>query len=484
MKLLRPTPKAGLGAMAILSLTASTAAHSWIEAAYKIDVATRKFFGAPGYPRGGSFRRLSAEEGVTDNDYIHRLPVNGFYTGDENINKDPVSPNRPDETLEAAPGDYIAILHLENGHVTTKGEGRPLNSGTVYLYGTSQATNEDKLFDIHLVWNKDGTGGDGRGKLLGTRNYDDGNCYEGNPASQVAVERSARLQEAQAQDSLACQSDIQLPEDLEPGSTYTVYWYWDWPTLNTAEIDMEATKEGIFPWMGTFMRGEKDPHGFEPSVLATNESYASTIDIKIVDKSEKPNGAKLLAEDDGLAGKPDVYKEAIEKQLKDGGFAVKVGPSQGDGEGEAEQPPSKQPSSSNSTMPAPSTSSPAESRPTNVPQDGAEDGPVTVTVTKTVEKEPAPTTMPADTTPCPQGSTKTVIEVETKYTTVYPDEASSATEEAGSAVSTTSMPPAPTKSTLPDDISSAFLDLKSTPTTMATSTRKTSTLPDDISSLG
>lgn len=453
-----PRSRAGLAGLAILSLTTSAAAHSWIESAYKIDAATRKFFGAPGYPRGGNFRRLSAEDGVTDGEYINRIPENGVYTGNENINKRPITQNFPNETLEAAPGDYIAILHLENGHVTTKAEGRPLNSGTIFLYGTSEPKDEDRLFDIHLIWNKDGTGGDGRGKLLGTRNYDDSQCYEGNPASQVAVERSAKNKALPA-DTLACQSDIQLPKDLKPGSTYTIYWYWDWPTLNTDEIDMEGTKKGLFPWMGTFMRGEKDPHGFTEAALATNESYSSTIDIKIVDK-DGSSGAKALPEDE-FAGKPDVYKMAINSQLKDGGFQVEVDEPNQDGGG------SQAPASSTaaggdrqnhmSSTAAPSATAPTAPIPAGTTQ-VAEDGPITVTVTRTVDP-PAPTsTQPASpTTPCGPGSTKTVMEIQTQYTTVYPEE-TSATEEAGN--------PMPIAST--------------EPTTMVTSTvtHPTSTLPD------
>jgi hypothetical protein len=84
--------------------------------------------------------------------------------------------------LEAAPGDYIAIMHLENGHTTLPHNqpNKPRNRGTIYFYGTTQPKEQEKLFDVHLLWNKQGTGGDKRGKLLATRNYDDGQCYQPN----------------------------------------------------------------------------------------------------------------------------------------------------------------------------------------------------------------------------------------------------------------------------------------------------------------
>lgn len=440
-----PSSRAGLGALAVLCLSTSASAHSWIEKAYRIDAATRKFIGAPGYPRGGNYRRLAAEGASNDEKQTYRLPSDGIYTGDEILNSGPIAPNRPDETLEAFPGDYIALLHTENGHVTEKQEGRPLNGGTVYLYGTSEPKDEEKLFDVHLVWNKDGTGGDGRGRLLGTRNYDDSQCYEGNAAKQFAVERSAAVH-GLASESLPCQSDIQLPEDLKPGTNYTVYWYWEYPNLNTAEIDMEGTKEGLFPWMGTFVKGEKDPHGFTEAALQTNESYASTIDIKIVDKSTF-SVAKAVPEVD-LTSKPQVYGMAIDQQLKDGGFAVNIDPSQGGGD--SNQPPASSPMAS-STAPTP----------TDAPQ-GDGDGLVTVTVTATKTVEPQePSSPPSPTTPCKSTSTQTVVEMETSYLTVYPEE--TATEEAGNQV------PAPT----------------STPTTMVTLTTAlaaTSTLPKGLTS--
>ena len=441
-----PSSRAGLGALTVLSLTASAAAHSWIEKAYRIDQATRKFIGAPGYPRGGDYRRLSAEGTVNDGTNTYRLPVDGAYTGDEKINRLDFALNREDEIFKAAPGDYIAILHTENGHVTEKLEGRPLNGGNIYLYGTSDTKDDDKLFDIHLKWNKDGTGGDRRGRLLGTSNYDDGQCYEGNASGEFAMERS-KAAHGTPEEALICQSDIQLPQDLKPGSVYTIYWYWDWPTLNTNEIPMEGTKEGRFPWMGTFMRGEKDPHGFTQAALHTNESYASTLDIQIVEKSTF-SAAKALS-DETIANLPDTYKMAIKQQLDDGGFAIKV---DGGDDGAIQ-------SSAVASAPMDSPTAPA---PTSTPQAGGE-AVVTVTVTETVHP-PSPTPSSKTT------STKTVVEMETLYKIVYATE--TADEEAGNqmptstgAPTTTDMPSPthPAASSLPKDITSYFVEPTSTP---------------------
>lgn len=419
--------RAGLRAFILAFIFTSVAAHSWIEVAYKIDAASRKFFGAPGYPRGGSFRRLSAENGLTDQEYIHRIPEDGKYTGQENINKRPIEANRPDETLEAAPGDYIAIMHLENGHVSYKQDGRPLNSGTIYIYGTDKPKDEDKLFDIHLVWNEDGTGGDGRGRLLATRNYDDGQCYEGNANSEVAMARS-KANNATPQDTLACQSNIQLPEDLKPGSTYTIYWYWDWPILNQGSIDMEGTKKGLFPWMGTFMEGHKDPRGFTEAALMTNESYSSTLDVKIVEKSAySSQPAQNVA-----TGNSPVYNMAIKEQMENQ-FDVQVptiegggdNSNNGSGEGAPPAPPSTDaaPSATGGTVeaPAPATVTVTETITAPSETQAALPGVMTVTETVTAPGEPqdaSPTAPSFKST-----STETVVQVETQFATVYPGDA-------------------------------------------------------------
>lgn len=397
-----------------------THAHSWIESAYKYNPSTLSFFGSPGYPRGGNFRRLSAETGLTDTEYVYRIPANGAYTGQETINERPIEANRPDETLEAAPGDHIAIMHLENGHVSYPQPGRPLNQGNVYIYGTSQPRDHDRLADIHLVWNAEGTGGDGRGRLLATRNYDDGQCYEGNAGSKVATTRSAALPGSDAATSMPCQSNIQLPDDLEPGSNYTVYWYWDWPLLNTDAIDMDGTKKGQYPWMGTFVQGEKDPRGFTASQIAANESYASTLDIKIVDAKAYASQS-LPADETALDA---VYRKALKGQ-EDTPFIVQVPTiAQAGGSGQSTPAPS-------SSAAASSTAPQASPMTTPTPDGAVAAETVTVTATVTATPAAAEAAAAATTQPCPHEqatttstsmSIETVTEVETQYATVYVDE--------------------------------------------------------------
>lgn len=456
--------------LALYTAPVPVSGHSWIERALKIDPISRKFFGAEGFPRGYVPR---TDPAFNDEAVIHRLPYTGtaFYTGDETIAKWPINPDPSFDLLEAAPGDFVAILHFENGH-TTKPEtnpDKPLNRGTIYLYGTDQPRDDEKLFDVHLAWNRDGTGGDKRGRLLATRNYDDGQCYEAR-GDGLALERATTLG-VDPMTGLACQSDLQLPDDLVPGTTYTIYWYWDWPNLNRDEIDMEATENGVFPWAGTFMRGEEDPNGFTMSAIATNESYASTLDIRVVDKETEAKAVPISGSSagglDGGGDAPTVFNMAIKEQLTDN-FGVPV-----DGNPPAGDQPSAPPVESPPSIPTSNTPE-VPVAPTNTVPVG--DGQATVTVTVTQPPTTIATTIyitqlpdspissgdgddgsspSTDKPPCSTDPVQVITEVETRYTTVYPEgqPTSSGTTPPPAAAPTSEsapvLPPPPPPSSLP-----------------------------------
>ncbi|KAG5977705.1 hypothetical protein E4U55_006598 [Claviceps digitariae] len=316
-----------------LALASSVSAHSWIEYALRI-APNGTMVGERGFPRGYMARD---QPGFSDKVPQHILPPDGqaAYTGQEILNKFPLEANPKNPLLQAAPGDHVAIIHLENGHVSLPQNQpkKPLNRGTIFFYGTSQPKEQEKLFDVHLRWNKDGTGGDKRGIFLGTRNYDDGQCFQPNTAA-ITNERASKFSSdgAKTSQELPCQSDIKLPENLKPGSVYTVYWYWDWPDLNADKINMQKTKDGSYPWAGSFMRGDAIPNGWTMNMISKNESYASVIDIKIVD-AQQPQGfsAKTDAKQKYVA-QQNIYSKAIEAQMNSN-FQVAVGNTGGDGAG-------------------------------------------------------------------------------------------------------------------------------------------------------
>ncbi|KIM97915.1 hypothetical protein OIDMADRAFT_105383 [Oidiodendron maius Zn] len=212
-----------------------TEAHSWVEKLLLI-ASNGTFVGTPGYPRGFVPRTSPAfSDFVSEN----QIPPDGRPTGTEILPADLMcrasqsigNQTTGNPALVAAPGDNIALIYEENGHVTLldRSPTKPVGSGTVFVYGTKQPSNDDTYLGIHRVWNEAGTGGDKRGKLLATRPFDDGQCYQNN-TSPLAESRRATL--GTLGNDLPCQNNVQLPEDAGTSGSYTLYWVWEWPTLD------------------------------------------------------------------------------------------------------------------------------------------------------------------------------------------------------------------------------------------------------------
>jgi hypothetical protein len=178
--------------------------------------------------------------------------------------------------LSAAPGDFVAIKYRENGHVSRPDKtnpNKPVNRGTVYLYGTTENDLSNvALMDVHLKWTADGKGGNGKGKLLATRNYDDGQCHEIIPADgDFEGITGYRMEFVSKADSLLCQSDLKIPEDAPVGKVYTVIWVWDWPEMKEQGIAVSPAEYGA------------------ESVLVP-EIYTGVVDYKIVDPCDDSLG--------------------------------------------------------------------------------------------------------------------------------------------------------------------------------------------------
>jgi len=237
----------------LTTLLATTAnAHSWIEQLMVINPNNGSFVDSPGYPRG-YIPRTSPD--FSDDAMTYRLPSNGVNLTktdkmcmDTQRSPDDQKPDLP--RLQAQQGSAIALRYQENGHVTQpeNQEGKPPNRGTVYVYGTTDPSDDDRIIDIHKVWNEEGTGGDKRGKLLATRPYDDGRCYQIN-GGDISKERQAKFKHTADQlmgTNLWCQTDIKLPEDAEGGKKYTLYWVWDWPTLPGKDDSLPNGKPELY----------------------------------------------------------------------------------------------------------------------------------------------------------------------------------------------------------------------------------------------
>lgn len=220
-------------------LTPIAHAHSWIEELMLI-APNGSFTGVPGYPRG----MVQRTAGFEDNMMVWQLPQDSnsipanatmCKPSQQTVNYTDGSP-----MLSAPAGSSIALRYQENGHVTMPWSppGKPQNSGAVYVYGTDKSSPNDTLEGIYQQWTLDGTGGDGRGRLLTSQFFDDGQCYQINPYP-ISVERQQqfpRKPEAGSVEGadLWCQTDVKLPSDLKSGTSYTLYWVWDWSTMNTS----------------------------------------------------------------------------------------------------------------------------------------------------------------------------------------------------------------------------------------------------------
>ena len=202
--------------MALLAFATPAIAHSWIEQLMVIS-PDGQFTGQPGYSRNNTLRTAP---GFTDLLMVHILPsqgqpsieerqvppqsdTQGILPADFMCKKSQQTQFQSDGSprLKAAPGNMVALRYEENGHVTLPANqpGKPANRGNVYIYGTTQPRQDEKLLDIFGVWNTNGDGGDKRGKLLATQPFDDGRCYQTNSGT---ISQSRQQQYSKSADQL------------------------------------------------------------------------------------------------------------------------------------------------------------------------------------------------------------------------------------------------------------------------------------------
>ncbi|GAB7363187.1 hypothetical protein MBLNU230_g3470t1 [Neophaeotheca triangularis] len=219
--------------LALLALgTIPTNAHSWVEQMQVIsDNGT--YVGDYGYMRGYQERGTSG-----DLDYL--IPAAGTRITPTDLLCPPEqrSPSYTEQfpKLKAQPGDFVAIKYLENGHVTLPHNqpGKPRAGGTVFIFGTTQPDQEEKLADV-MQWTADGKGGNGNGYLMTAQNFDDGRCYQLNDGSPISAERQKLFPDPlpgqpESVSESWCETDVQIPESQGTDKPLTIYWVWSWPT--------------------------------------------------------------------------------------------------------------------------------------------------------------------------------------------------------------------------------------------------------------
>lgn len=314
--------KWALAVVAVLSGAPTVEGHSWVEQLQRI-AKNGTMINPLGYQRAYVGRDDPGFKGDISDD-LWQIPPNARPEGPIIYANDSLcSPQQKIGAytskypqLVTAPGDYIALRHQENGHVSlpTTQANKPRNRGTIYIYGTEKPQANDALLSIHNVWTADGTGGDGRGRLLATRNYDDGQCYQVN-SGDISTSRQkqfSKVAENPMGGDLWCQADLQLPTDVTVGANYTIYWVWDWPTLSEANA----------------MIGDAGVNVSKPEI------YTSCMDVKIVDacsdelgETKSPAcGNSTLAKSNiaNTFAKKQSYNAASVPQELTGNFAVSV----------------------------------------------------------------------------------------------------------------------------------------------------------------
>lgn len=259
--------------VALISLAASVSAHTWVEQLNVID-PNGTFVGAPGFPRGNGKKPLRSwlifhhanlsivprGPGFSDSLMVHLLPPPGraVTEGDKGFLKSDLmcrdSQTKPDPDksprLQATAGGFVALRYQENGHVTLPDNplGKAPNRGTVFIYGTSEPLETDTFLGIHKQWNSAGTGGDKRGKLIASQDFDDSQCYQINGGS-ISVNRQQEFPHQFDQsmgNDIWCQNNIALPSDLPVGKAFTLYWVWDWATLPNIDPGLPDGKEETY----------------------------------------------------------------------------------------------------------------------------------------------------------------------------------------------------------------------------------------------
>ncbi|PWY91168.1 hypothetical protein BO70DRAFT_86924 [Aspergillus heteromorphus CBS 117.55] len=249
----RPRSSA-LGWFLLVLLFSAVDAHSWIEQMTVI-ASNGTFVGDPGYARGNVLRTAPD---FSDPTMTYLIPP------DDRANQSLILPTdrmckstqqtynvtEGSPRLQASAGAAIALRYQENGHVTLPWNqpGKPKNRGTIYVYGTTQPKENETLLGVHKVWNADGTGGDRRGVLLSTQNFDDGRCYQINNGniSEYRQGEYPHVANTLMGADLWCQQDLALPSDAPSGKLYTLYWVWDWPTAPGVDPALPEGKQELY----------------------------------------------------------------------------------------------------------------------------------------------------------------------------------------------------------------------------------------------
>ncbi|KAH0338993.1 hypothetical protein KCU81_g7341, partial [Aureobasidium melanogenum] len=268
-------------ATVIAAVLGQASAHSWVEEMQVIDSATGNYTGDYGYTRGYVARTDPGFNGDSV-DYLvpalssgrTRIDSTDLLCHPDQRTSNYTNPEYP--RLQVAPGSYIAMKYLENGHVTLPQNqpGKPKAAGTVFVYATTNPSDTEKIVDV-LKWNTAGNGGDSRGSQIAAQSFDDGRCHQLNSGT-ISMQRQKAFPDrvpGQPDSNIEqwCETDVHIPSTYKSGQTVTVYWVWQWPT-----------EAGVDP---TYPTGK-------------DEYYTSCAEIDIVDSVSNASPVHTLQQQD------------------------------------------------------------------------------------------------------------------------------------------------------------------------------------------
>lgn len=273
--------------LAALAVAPFATGHSWVEQLRNVN-SKGTYVGDYGYPRGYVGKSDPTFNGDAMN-WMLPLPPKVFI--DETAPLCHTAQTTQKQSSEKYPrlqsvaGGFVAMRYSENGHVTlvdpATGAGKPEKGGTVFVYGTTEPKEDEKLMDV-LKWTKNGTG---RGVLLATNNFDDDRCYEINETP-ISKERQVTfpnyaLGQTSGKFPLMCDTNVQIPTTAPEGKPYTLYWVWQW---NTAK-------------------------GTEGQPTGKDQYYTTCIDV---DVTSEDKALAASAESKYALGQQDAMSEAVE----------------------------------------------------------------------------------------------------------------------------------------------------------------------------
>lgn len=243
--------------LAALAAAPVALGHTWIEQLRNVN-EQGDYVGQYGYPRGMVSKTDPGFNGFSMNielpAYVGALFINDTTPLCHPSQRKQQQSQAKYPRLQATPGGFVAMRYAENGHVTKPNnqKGKPEKGGTVFVYGTTEPKEDEKLVNV-LQWTQDGKGGNGKGVLLAMNNFDDGRCYEVNetPESKDRRKSDPNFALGQAGDGpgnypLMCETNAQLPKDVTKGKPYTLYWVWQWNTAPGIDPGLPKGKDEYY----------------------------------------------------------------------------------------------------------------------------------------------------------------------------------------------------------------------------------------------